>query len=1150
MDENTEALHFMANSFEDDANGGPDGIVFEKPNEDAQLPGNGDIDMLQFETNIFNQYVLHGGDPHAGVDNVGNVGSFDPNCVLGKEEEPDFFQHFAKTENTPIMDQFSSPPGVGLMTPEGVYSGPPQTLRGVSPANVDDSHALADSTDTRDSQLMENKFQTLVDNTINFGRTDPIVPHFVDPAQYLAIDSGKLPHSMRIRGLPQVTRVENQLQLLIDITPPVNKYMVHLPTDSITRDKFFLSKGIREYPKSFQDQLLFVDAFLLDAKTNMNISVCMKCVKREQRRASRRKSGLSDNMLWCNNDSRRAVIFNNNQITVIHRTDANTKQLELTTRIVCYCRHHKSDDGFRLFFVLKDSDNTVLSHSISDPIMITDKKQHGRNSNAAENVPLLSTGDTTKNSSANVYAFAVNNTTHRDTVSDSTTSSKYFDVGEIPTIDDIPISANALVAPSTAFGPPTSTINNIQGNVRSRIIPSPTSMSEEGSEPFASEYRSNYPPSAGRPTKRTRSSMNLQRPLRHNDFTSARSGTSLNALHNPSDFSNVHITPRNPARVQSTVPSDQITLEEPSIQRVIPSRGPINGGIEITLLGSKFKQGLIVQFGGNIALSTQCWSETTILTYLPPAATAGQVFVTITDPNEPDQSELQQMGVDIGKKAIFTYVDETDRQLIELALQIVGLKMNGKLEDARNIAQRILDDDTKSPSAQEQHNNTTPNGGNQYSKELVTDDEQLIVQVIKSLNKSTSNFSMCDSLGRTLLHLASLKGYFNLASTLVRSGVNIALKDSFGFTPLHFAAISGSFKIIRLLLSCKAGVSLKACNGMTPKELYINNHKLQNNIQDDVLDLFDYYLDERKGRNTGGIGDLPGIRKELSQSSIDSNMLDEKSVTSLNDAEQGTHTKKPEFSNSAFPSPSSIVYMDSSEYEEEAECDFEDNNDMTSSNYEESVISSVRSEGSSEQAEEAERSTLAPNGEPADKSSAEDLATDRQGSDFEESIPNTNETSLWSRMLNRINDDLPKYDDLFPRPVAGETVKPVEETAVGTTATRPLSSDMHTSSEDEEESVQNRFHLFFQNNRQDLQNDKMLLFFWIPLMLVLSTWVLWITFSRNETDVVNKANNFISHYLRLWLGKILLGNQRMRTMFMDGFTNLQTSGILNDLIVS
>lgn len=154
---------------------------------------------------------------------------------------------------------------------------------------------------------------------------------------------------------------------------------------------------------------------------------------------------------------------------------------------------------------------------------------------------------------------------------------------------------------------------------------------------------------------------------------------------------------------------------------------------------------------------------------------AGQVFVTIYDPNRPEHNTINNnisknftQGRSIShlthssQKTIFTYIDESVRQLIELAIQIAGLKMKDKLEDAKNIAKKIMDDDNRNLSInQDQPINVT--NTNTYfilnNPTTVADDEQLIIKVIQSLNNTISNLSMRNVKGHTLLHLAALKGY-------------------------------------------------------------------------------------------------------------------------------------------------------------------------------------------------------------------------------------------------------------------------------------------------------------------------------------------------------------------------------------------------------
>ncbi|KAG5519903.1 hypothetical protein PMAC_000180 [Pneumocystis sp. 'macacae'] len=119
----------------------------------------------------------------------------------------------------------------------------------------------------------------------------------------------------------------------------------------------------------------------------------------------------------------------------------------------------------------------------------------------------------------------------------------------------------------------------------------------------------------------------------------------------------------------------------PIINHIAPSEGPMHGGIEITILGTGFYSGLICTFGDNFATSIHCWSPTVMVCTLPPSSVPGSVIVKFKDHDLANSS--------IENKKYFTYKDDNDRTLMELALQVIGLKMTGKLENARTIAMKI-----------------------------------------------------------------------------------------------------------------------------------------------------------------------------------------------------------------------------------------------------------------------------------------------------------------------------------------------------------------------------------------------------------------------------------------------------------------------------
>ena len=100
----------------------------------------------------------------------------------------------------------------------------------------------------------------------------------------------------------------------------------------------------------------------------------------------------------------------------------------------------------------------------------------------------------------------------------------------------------------------------------------------------------------------------------------------------------------------------------------------------MTVLGENFVRDLICVFGDSPAMTTHFWSSNTLICILPPSANPGPVVVGIKGlPLSVEEGNSLQL---------FTYKDDSDRSLLELALQVVGLKMTGRLEDAKNVARR------------------------------------------------------------------------------------------------------------------------------------------------------------------------------------------------------------------------------------------------------------------------------------------------------------------------------------------------------------------------------------------------------------------------------------------------------------------------------
>ena len=171
---------------------------------------------------------------------------------------------------------------------------------------------------------------------------------------------------------------------------------------------------------------------------------------------------------------------------------------------------------------------------------------------------------------------------------------------------------------------------------------------------------------------------------------------------------------------------------------------------------------------------------------------------------------------------------------MELALQVVGLKMTGKLEDAKNVAMRIVG--TSTPDQQQLNINGIVNMSNTLSsasldvRRLLSrsngDIQQLILDFLSILDSheddddeigiSLTNYvSHSTSSGQTLLHLATFMNLPVLVKFLVDHGIDVDARDMNGFTALHFAALVRSTLCATALVDAGADVEIVDALGRT-----------------------------------------------------------------------------------------------------------------------------------------------------------------------------------------------------------------------------------------------------------------------------------------------------------------------------------------------
>ncbi|KAF5380460.1 hypothetical protein D9615_004629 [Tricholomella constricta] len=518
--------------------------------------------------------------------------------------------------------------------------------------------------------------------------------------------------------------------------------------------------------------------------------------------------------------------------------DFSTGSVVLPLRITCYCRHHREKVGFNVHFTMMDHQGRIVGTGSSRPIMITDDHKTAP-SNAARQADFTS-GFRNVDSDWSQVAGAVNELS----LDSRAPSKRRQDTGnKRPKPYDSSGKPNRISREgSVASVPsPSSTFSSLP--TRS---PTPSTVLQQifASDPMAPQpppqlqYSSNgsetsSPDTLATPLDRS-PDINLSDPLRQHDMVHAPSPLSLHTV--PSVVMPTHPHPMPFMFFDPNQTQQSMAMQLPIIHRLIPNMGPTHGGIEVTILGANFHPSLQLNciFGDVTASSTQRWSDNALVCVLPPRATAGVVAVWFDGfPKMVDQTNAPP--------SLFTYADESDRALMELALQVVGLKMTGKIEDAKNVAMRIVGGSENSDSQ---------NGGNNShmmqlaSSVSSTRDlrplllsragesenfESVLIDFLKVLDAPLDHqapnsiatpraISHTTSSGQTLLHLAAFLSFSSLVTVLVKHGIDLDARDRNGYTALHFAALSKSEGCIRILLDAGADREIVNALGKTPGE--------------------------------------------------------------------------------------------------------------------------------------------------------------------------------------------------------------------------------------------------------------------------------------------------------------------------------------------
>jgi hypothetical protein len=174
---------------------------------------------------------------------------------------------------------------------------------------------------------------------------------------------------------------------------------------------------------------------------------------------------------------------------------------------------------------------------------------------------------------------------------------------------------------------------------------------------------------------------------------------------------------------------------------------------------------------------------------------------------------------------------------MELALQVVGLKMTGKLEDAKSVAMRIVgptNEDTPNesgtPNAMQLAADSISLGLRSALHHMSTSSglEKMVIDLLSLLDvriDTPSRVSLAKAMehksngGQSLLHFAAFLDYPALVSFLIEHEADKDARDHNGYTALHFTSLIGAQGCAAILLRAGADMEIVNVEGKTAQEL-------------------------------------------------------------------------------------------------------------------------------------------------------------------------------------------------------------------------------------------------------------------------------------------------------------------------------------------
>lgn len=722
----------------------------------------------------------------------------------------------------------------------------------------------------------ENTLSTLSPRSISTTLSSDSTALSLTSVRTIWPDRDNLPPDMKIivNGVPAVgakSRVETQIRMRIELVRPVhvdsahgNSALQYERIGSFSHIKVPPLSGTKRKSKKHQkfnvppESTLLLEAEVINATPpHSRVYVCNSCRERERKRAHRKKRktiaqnahptedemlamGIdpnAPNALECaaarleEEERKHAVLFNCGDYV-----EFSDGEVVLSTRITCYCRHHREKVGFHIVFTLRNYKGDFIATGNTPPIMIMDDHKSVSQSVTA-NRSTLSSVQEALFSPPRTLDMQQTRIRERPKPYDEAVRRRRLNMRDTPQPSQVPQPLHTSMQTPT----PTSPVMSVDSSRMS------FSMNERANMAWLNSLS---PSSIDEGAGIAMHDAHMSSPVR---------------MTTPQMFPPLNV-PVDDRELDLNAPS----LPVPCITKLVPVEGPTTGGIEITVLGENFREGIQCVFGDTPSTATRVWAPTTLVCVLPPSFRPGPIIVRLRDPatasfiEPPGNHPLQ----------LFTYVDSTDRALMELALQVVGMQMTGQVVSARDIAMQIMSaSQNKSGGSGASTSANSMNGvqarGEPNVSELLSSGLRLnpdaqrfpsvqdsLLGFLKLLDVDLGSNTLhrdpiraCNASGHTLLHLAVMHNFHRLVSDLLRRGCPVNARDVNGYTALHFAALHGWMEVTKLLLQHGADVHDVNNEGLIPIEVAHRSEKI------DVERMLAEFADEHTEHAPSDYGD-------------------------------------------------------------------------------------------------------------------------------------------------------------------------------------------------------------------------------------------------------------------------------------------------------